>query len=84
MNTREFFIEVRDANPIQLTQKAGPPPADYTANLSYWSLSADATGDYLPVLMHIYYHGALPFDENRDRINAAIVDYVRRLLADGS
>jgi hypothetical protein len=84
MTTTEFFIEVIDGNPIQLTQKAGPPPADYTANLSYWSLSADATGDYLPVLMHIYYHGDLPRGEDRGRINVAIVDYVQRLLADGS
>ncbi len=77
----EFYIEVIDGTPIQLMRHQAPPPAEWRpVGHSYWALSAGATGDYPPVLMHIYYVGRLPDETHRDRINAAIVDYVGRLL----
>jgi len=81
MNTVEFYIEVIDGNPIQLINRHAAPPKDLDRALAYWALSADATGDYPPVLMHIYYRGELPDDAGRDRINAAVVDYVGKLLS---
>jgi len=78
MNTLEFYIEVQNTSPIYLCNQLRPPPPNL--KLSYWALSADAYGVFPPVLMHIYCHGPLPDDDRRDQINAAIKDFVGRML----
>jgi len=82
MNTREFYIRVEDGVPMVLHHHDGPPTADERSRLvlSYWALGADAYGDFPPVLMHIYCAGLLPSDEARDGVNAAVTNYVSRLL----
>jgi hypothetical protein len=82
--TRVFYIRVEDGVPIILHQHDESPTAEQIRRLglSYWALSADAYDNFPPVLMHIYYHGELPSGEARDGINAAVVDYVGKLLND--
>ena len=57
-----------------------PRPRSVWAGESYWALSADGSGKYPPVLMHIYYEGELPAESVRDEINHHVKRLTGQLL----
>ena len=87
METREirnYFIRVEDARPLILHQLDSSPTAEQMQQqgLSHWALRNDRPDDFPALLIHIYYSGRLLSDEARGGVNAAVADYMDKLLAE--
>ncbi len=86
--TTVFYIGVKPGKPgkpLKLDNMPDSPTQEQLVkrDLSYWALSANATSDYPSVLIHIYYTGPVLSEKARDDVNAAVKDYVGKLLAEG-